>query len=60
MDLIEDQPCPSCGDHYGVRWMDGTPTSDTWNCRWCGHDWLIAVDEPARHPEALPSRVAGR
>jgi len=46
MDLIEDQPCPSCGDHYGVRWMDSTPTTDTWNCKWCGHDWVIPVDAP--------------
>jgi hypothetical protein len=22
MDVVEDQPCPGCGDHYGVRWMD--------------------------------------
>jgi hypothetical protein len=26
--------------------MDSTPTTDNWNCKWCGHDWVIPLDAP--------------
>lgn len=43
---IYDEPCPGCGLGGGVYWLDSAPDTDSWACRHCGHEWIIAVHGP--------------
>ncbi len=52
METLEDQPCPGCGQWFGVHWIDSAPTTDTWSCKWCRHEWTIAVEVLVPSPRA--------
>jgi hypothetical protein len=41
--ITEAEPCPGCDQTDCVRWVISTPDTDSWTCRWCGHEWTITV-----------------
>ncbi|HEX5145344.1 MAG TPA: hypothetical protein VFW21_15880 [Mycobacterium sp.] len=45
---IDNDPCPSCDQTAGVRWVTSTPDTDTWACRHCGTEWTIPVHVPGQ------------
>jgi hypothetical protein len=46
-----------CGENNNLRWIDSTPTSDTWECRECGFTWVIEVELPAQTATELMERA---
>jgi ribosomal protein L37AE/L43A len=51
----DDDACPECGQRESIRWIESTPTSDTWACTGCGFEWAITVELPA--PAALAEQA---
>jgi ribosomal protein L37AE/L43A len=50
-------PCPACGEKNNVRWVESTPTTDTWACGECGFTWVIEVELPGKTSTALMERA---
>jgi Zn ribbon nucleic-acid-binding protein len=50
-------PCPACGEADNLRWIDSTPTTDTWACGECGFTWVIQVELPAQTHTELRERA---
>jgi ribosomal protein L37AE/L43A len=53
--VIEDDPCPHCGQLYRIRWIDSGAESDTWQCTACHYEWLIPVRAPTQMGVAIHS-----
>jgi ribosomal protein L37AE/L43A len=49
--------CPTCGENENLRWIDSTPTSDTWGCKACGWAWVIEVGSPGQTDTKLMERA---
>ena len=60
------EACPWCGEVVGVHCRESGPGSDTLHCAECGHEWTIAIAEPAvaggvhsgPRPDTLTDRAA--
>lgn len=52
---MTNDPCPIC-DSEDVKWIDSEPGIDTWACNVCGHEFVVAIIEPAGVVSSAPRR----
>ncbi len=51
------EACPLCGQRDDTYCLHPGPGGDLWTCPGCGHDWTVAVVEPARRVLVTGSRT---